>query len=75
MMKTTAMIAFGKHLRSQVHQHTRKNLYVITAVSLSDTLVLSVDGVCESSHSHANRKPFIGSRYGAKVVQGPGVCV
>lgn len=51
------------------------NLYVITAVSLSDTLVLSLDGVCESSHSHANRKPFIGSRQGAKVVQGPGVCV
>lgn len=44
-------------------------------MSLSDTLVLSVDGVCESSHSHANRKPFIGSRHGAKVVQGPGVCV
>lgn len=67
MMKTSEMIALSKLLGPLVHQCPGINLYVITAVSLSDTLVLSVDGVCESSHSHTNRKLFIGSHQGAKV--------
>lgn len=32
------------------------NPFVITAVPLSDTLVLSLDGLCELSHSHTNKK-------------------
>lgn len=43
----------------QVHQRPRINLYGTAAVSLSDTWVLSIDGVCESSHSHTNRKLFM----------------
>lgn len=58
----------------QVHQWPRINLLLPTAESLSDTWVLSIDGVCESSHSHTNRKLFIGSHRGAKVKQGPDVC-
>lgn len=68
------MTALRELLRSQVHQRLRINRCVITAVSLSDTSVPSVDGVCESSHSHTNGKLFIASRHSAKVGQGPDVC-
>lgn len=55
----------------QVYQCPRINLYVISSVSLSHISVASVEGVCESSRSHTNRKLFIGSHHSAKVRQGP----
>lgn len=67
------MVALNELLTSQLHQRLRINLFVITALSPSDPLVLSVDAACESSHSRTNRKLFIGSHHGAKVEQGLGI--
>lgn len=61
-----------KHWRwSEVYLCPRINLDVIPALLLFHTPVPSVEGVCESSRSHTNTKPFIGSHHSAKVRQGP----